>query len=228
MIATEDHSFSQRAFLFMLALATSSVHEASGYTVAAPISKPIGCNIPHVDIPGNTRHSHLKIPSKIDTTFFRKDQEVFGVLNRRSSRSTYDLGLGKNKPVVSRRKDGSTNTATSNSDQPRTVVEATQYWNEHQTAREFPAPTSTVIVVDAATAPKPKKTLPVVNPTRRAHDVLAILATDTSDRQATSPQNKPVMVSSAPVQLDVNTIWVEMLIHSEQLKRQGLAAAAAH
>ena len=236
---TTDSTFSQRAFLFMMALATSSssVQEVRAYSVAIPISQPSSFD----KILAYPRTK--EVPTAIDTSTHRKEDDSVAFFNKQerstASRSTYDLGIGKNKPVLSKRdNDGTFNAAVS---QPQSVFEATRYWSDHEAVREYPSPTQSTEDMFANDI-KPKKALPMVNPTRQAHDVLTILVgtnssplDDPSTTTAEQRQQKkhPIMVPSTEQrgpQLDVNTVWVEMLIHSEQLKQQQrlvLATAAA-
>lgn len=212
----------------MLALAISTVQqEATGYTIAAPLPKPTSLNYINADIDISIYHrSPDLMPTVIEKlSAFRKNEPLFGVVERQTTpKSMYDLGIGKNKPVVVARRSSDDDSAATSAAKPRSVLEATQYWNEHQSVREYPCPQTNVDIFAAA---KPaKKVLPVVHPTRHSYDELNILQTDHDQ----SHQNKPIMVrseTSAPVQLDVNTAWVEMLIHHEQLKSQGLLAVAA-
>lgn len=220
----------------MLALATtssSSMQEVSAYSVAIPISQPSSLD-KILTYPRKREFPNAidASPSSSSSSQKEDEQVAFTKSDQRSSasRSTYNLGIGKNKPVVPRRNDGTSRAAVSH---PQSVLEATRYWSDHEAVREYPAPIQST---EDMFATKPKKTLPVVNPTRQAHDVLTILGDSSiSDDPLRHPQqlkSQPIMVPSTEqrgAQLDVNTVWVEMLIHSEQLKqqRQILATAAA-
>ena len=114
----------------VLAMALSNVE---GYSVGAPVSKPAATIFPFPDIevsmfPKNTfgLDPSIEVPSVAR----RKSTKPFGV--SRPSRSTYDLGLGKNAPVAS--------TSKSPVEMERNnVIEAAQYWSEYESVREFPS-----------------------------------------------------------------------------------------
>lgn len=141
-------------------------------------------------------------------------------------RATYTLGIGKNQPVqpfnptfVSRGRvwDG------------RTIQAATQYLVEHESSREFPAPTvaATPIVETARGASPKKKTYPTLTPNRVTDDsVLKIIRRPRQTPRAVRQQSM--------MQFDVNTAWIELLIHEQQqeqlveiLRRSDAPAATA-
>lgn len=120
------------------------------------------------------------------------------ITNRRSAK--YDLGLGKNLPVKAKKRP-TVNTKQSTQD-------AVSYWMIPEAANNYPSPLSQ--------APKLKriKTAQVI-PTRMAEDVVAISGTHEA---ATA-----VLRGISTVDLDVNTLWVEMLIHQQQNKMMAVA-----
>ena len=228
--ATSDSSFSRRAFLFLLALATTSsnVEEANGYSVAVPVTHP--SNLENILACSTRKRDPVR---EINTLSLQEEVEVAALVgdNQRSSssnRSTYDLGIGKNRPVHLTQQNDSAFTASHNTatkSHGRSVFEVTQFWNDHQAVRKYPAPDPSTVASDTST--KPKNILPVVNPTRQARDMLTIVkespGVSSHQPKLQQPRSQPIMVPSSQQrksQLDVNTVWVEMLIHSEQLKQQ--------
>jgi hypothetical protein len=109
----------------------------------------------------------------------------------------YDLGLGKNKPVYG---------GTLQKNDP---VDATKFLVEHESVRAHPSPFGQAQPSQQA-EPKKKRILPEVQLERRSTDILTI-------------QNDGIVVIphisvTSKAQLDLNTVWVEMMIHSEQMK----------
>lgn len=131
-------------------------------------------------------------------------------------RASYDLGIGKNPPVVHGQPSHSppTNTYVN-------IEESTRFWVEYEATQEFPAP-----IVET---PVPK-----VQPKRRTKDALHIQHPPVNNRRAStsgtsSSENGEKLLGSVPSmrrisndQLDVNTAWVEMMLHSEQMKATSL------
>ena len=148
-------------------------------------------------------------------------------------RIRYDLGLGKNEPVVDRSTTkvipasiGEEDARTNNHN--GIAGHGNQYapfWMVHDSTNIFPTPMTTSTSSQtgtAATAPtkkpadsKPRKSrlVPII-PSRKTKDVLKILTgQDKEGSQATIERTEPV-------KLDLNTIWVEMLIHDQQQQLQ--------
>jgi hypothetical protein len=128
--------------------------------------------------------------------------------NRRSN--TYDLGLGKNQPVTGR--------SSLVADDLETV---TQFWIEHEAVNQYPSPIAATTVVipvveaDATSSTQAppvakRKQLPVIKPTRKSEDVLNIFAQKEADMPSVIFQTNP------DLKIDLNTVWVEMMIHSQQ------------
>lgn len=111
----------------------------------------------------------------------------------------YDLGLGKNAPVVSRKQSyGSSHSQ-----------DAVQYMIEYESVSEYPDPRKSTNPVERP-SPEEKKTRhkpPQPTPIRLAKESLDISGNGV-DASATFQVN--------PTELDVNTLWVEMLIHDQQ------------
>eukprot|EP00531_Pseudo-nitzschia_arenysensis_P011682 CAMPEP_0116134074 /NCGR_PEP_ID=MMETSP0329-20121206/10455_1 /TAXON_ID=697910 /ORGANISM="Pseudo-nitzschia arenysensis, Strain B593" /LENGTH=222 /DNA_ID=CAMNT_0003628767 /DNA_START=97 /DNA_END=765 /DNA_ORIENTATION=- len=132
----------------------------------------------------------------------------------------YDLGIGKNKPVVNKR-IGETSTTES-------TVDPTRYLMEHEAVSSYPSP------LDSNTSQSSKskrKNLPKVNHRRHSEDVLHIRDThpiqNDADNHKGDNSSHPVIVpiyqfssesGAMGTQLDVNTVWVEMMLHNERSK----------
>ena len=118
----------------------------------------------------------------------------FGVkVDNRPKKAVYDLGLGQNPPVGRR----------VSSSAPTSVHEAVAFLHEHQGVNDLPRP----VVVPDKPAP-PKKFQPII-PERIAVEYLTIVET----------QQRPTMTTRTPTQFfDMNTPWVELLIHEQQQK----------
>ena len=184
------------------------------------------------------------------------------------TKSTYDLGIGKNQPVVAFKgritaASASTSTTSRNDE---ISVENVQYLMEYESVREFPSPTNNVQQVaevilqvvkqqhgqeDLRNNNNKKKQLPKVQLQRKAEEDLLIVdsnhyynekdETKKEDCAATAVSQqqqqqtilqKPkhgnkMIVPISNAKLDLNTAWVEMLIHNEQMKAATAAAAAA-
>jgi hypothetical protein len=176
---------------------------------------------------------------------------AFAVIKKKSY--SYDLGLGKNKPLLS-------SAASTFYEQPQTAQEATRYLVEHESVRPYPAPqlpptiiageqqqqqqvlkSTTVSDKQALATTTSSKNdgdtqkicLPRVELKRKAQDILHIWE-DSNNNSNNSAQQQDVsssnMIGSASPnhKMDLNTVWVEMMIFHEQSKvRVALAAAAA-
>jgi hypothetical protein len=112
------------------------------------------------------------------------------------TRNTYDLGLGKNQPV-----QGKTQTPTGH---------VTSFLLEHESVRQYPSPLDEQAIQEPSIN-KRKKILPKVNLKRRSEDVFRI----ESGEFNAAPL---IIATSSGDKFDVNTVWVEMMIHSEQMK----------
>jgi len=150
----------------------------------------------------------------------------------------YDLGIRQVQPVFSRQgRQALSSEAVVVDDVPS----LTQYIVEYAATREFPSllgsdtninlnkPSSLNHEASAA------RSLPKVRPVRRAEDVLTIedvhVASKAESRsKRTLPNNwyhpyrhsdqeiEPTIRATTTDQLELNTIWVEMLLHSEQME----------
>ena len=117
-------------------------------------------------------------------------------------RSKYDLGLGKNLPVTSRPQQ---------SFQPHhDIHQAVKYWMVSDSTRSFPQPNSQLDRDTSGTPismPTAKKLRPII-PSRFSHDAIHI---------SQSEHEAQAVWTLHPNDVDVNTMWVEMLIHHEQM-----------
>merc|ERR1712130_103527 len=138
-----------------------------------------------------------------------------------------------------------TTTTTASSDID--MAEVLMHWNQYESAREFPSPLNKseelqyetnfkkLPTARAAAGTRSRRKMVPINPVRFVEDSLPILATENYNNQERRPYSSPTSTtttttakSATPVmvrksdsssqQLDVNTAWVEMLIHSEQRK----------
>lgn len=108
----------------------------------------------------------------------------------------YDLGLGKNAPLI-------TNEQT-RVDKTHSVQKASQFWMVNEPAVIYPSPAQSSSQEEHHQVSRKRKSMPLI-PKRQSEDVLQI----SSDR---------VMSKTQSHQLDLNTPWVEMLIHCQQMK----------
>lgn len=132
--------------------------------------------------------------------------------------SSYDLGLGKNLPVTNAEDEKA---QTKQSEDISNVYQAVRYLTEHESGtHHFPSPLDD----DATTAQSPQKRQRKVAPKRYLEDVLVIKypqkTATSAENESSSSSNAatkqlPVMVQPGDHQLDVNSVWVEMLIHHQ-------------
>ncbi len=122
----------------------------------------------------------------------------------------YDMGIGKNKPVMQYSSDSSSHEPYSEN--------AGEFIVEHEAVHDYPVP----LQMQGTADPK-QKNLPQVQPERRAQHLLAI-----DPHPVGVSDNYPVMVpmhdptiqpgTFEPLKLDPNTVWVEMMLHDEMTK----------
>lgn len=188
--------------MFLSVLLAGNVKLVRGYAFSQPRTKPLtsALSFPEIGLQFPSEVKVRKVPADIETAFLKRNKPP---------RNTYDLGLGKNKPVKSE--------AVSVSNDVH-VADALMHWNEYESVREFPSPLKRVEVEYETPAASTKTTRRItsVNPTRYVEDSLQIIRNRKEDVAAIKDQ--PVMMRSDSSRMDVNTVWVEMLIHSEQLK----------
>lgn len=194
----------------LLSIVLTLSSSAMGYTRSTnrPFVRPFGLEeiqrVPTREVPGGG----------VDAPVDHKKSRVS------RTRKSYDLGLGRNRPVYG------ISLVT-------TKEQSTEFWVEHEATQALPSPldqssSEPTTKTEAVTA---KKAVPRVKHERRTKEELHIDHPMSFHDQATSEQveaargNSTVLPSiraTSDVQLDVNTIWVEMMLHSEQMK----AAAA--
>jgi hypothetical protein len=116
------------------------------------------------------------------------------------TRQPYDLGLGKNAPVNCSKE----NLWSCSTDDP---YKAVRYLVEHHGVIELPSP----LQKNDEDQRKDKQQQTIVH-SRFSDDVLFI---DASNKHPIALIRKDLELN---VELDVNTIWVEMLIHEQQAK----------
>jgi hypothetical protein len=123
--------------------------------------------------------------------------------NESETRVKYDLGLGKNLPVTKSQKSFQLH---------HDIHQAVEYWMVSDSARSFPQPDSQLekntpeIPISASTA---KKLYPII-PNRFSDDVIYI---SDSEQEA----QMQAVWTLHPNNVDMNTMWVEMLIHHERM-----------
>ena len=138
----------------------------------------------------------------------------------------YDLGIGKNPLVVYRKKGLEAQVAFSSFSSNN--FESARYLVEYHATREYPSPLQQVPI---STSTSPKHTfLPNVEHKRHVDDVLLIKYLGTyfsssrkselngSPRHHTSRSLPYVIGAVSDDQLDPNTIWVELMLHTEHIK----------
>lgn len=104
-------------------------------------------------------------------------------------RPTYDLGLGRNPPVIGKPKPATT--------EGTTTYDAAQFWMIPEAVHNYPSP------LMKAKKRKPQQVIP----SRMASD-----AVDISGRNS----DAKAVLQVKSVDLEMNTLWVEMLIHQQQ------------
>lgn len=124
----------------------------------------------------------------------------------------YDLGIGKNKPVINKRVDEtSTNDAS---------IDPTQFLVEHEAVSTYPSPMDWNSNHNTKSA---RKNLPKVNHRRHSEDVLHIRDSHSilnveNDRNNDNSSHPVIVPIHSAAKLDVNTVWVEMMLHNERSK----------
>lgn len=135
----------------------------------------------------------------------------------------YDLGIGRNLPVANMSSRPSHHV-------PSSTYEACRYLVEHQAVRELPPPIIPAFLNadtqklggESRTGKTPgKKRLKEIQYNRSSQDVLTIFQPGIMHPSSTRSKLKPTMVAHTQAKLNLNTPWVEMLLHHENLKRQG-------
>jgi hypothetical protein len=204
--------------ILIITLGVKPFDEALGYSIGVPASTPKPAELRSIsnsiflrdDVFEQTHYSDiLQLQIKDEDT---GDKEA---ATRATSKASYDLGLGKNLPLLKQSRE----IEISPGKETKDIYQASMYWSEYESVRPFPspiAPTEDMIVDRKRTTPKTRM-IPIY-PSRMSTEELIILATNDS-RKETHKEKQPVMAAaSQSTKIDLNTPWVEMLIHSEQLK----------
>jgi len=128
---------------------------------------------------------------------------------------TYDLGLEKNKPLIQKR--------TEETDPTDESLHPARFMIEHEAVSNYPSPLDSSRIPNAQTK-SVRKNLPKVNHRRHSEDVLHIrdspsIQNNNGNRKEDGNYRHPVI---APIHeltnFDVNTVWVEMMLHNERNK----------
>jgi BRCT domain type II-containing protein len=160
-------------------------------------------------------------------------------------RASYNLGLERNPPIVFESKDTTSCNRVNFSGCPSTAIEAvTQYWVEHEAVREYPSPHKNAALrrtvkesMDKdkkASKTKARSSRSIFPNRMTGDDVLRIHnaaqesnthCTSTGRMDFVAADQEAVAVWQTPGRhFDLNTSWVERLIHEQQMK----FASAAH
>ena len=178
---------------------------ALGYTTTAPISRPA----PFVVVPSRPTTDEAFRPA---SWFVLPNVPMVVEEQAKPQKVSYDLGLGKNQPVHG----GKRNTQSINTN----IDQVVRHMVQHESTRPYPSPLVVQVKKEEQTAPaiplvaqlpKKKKQLPKVQLERKAQDVLKILHSHNME----SLSSLPTMVGKHQ-HVDLNTVWVEMLIHNQQ------------
>mmetsp|Transcript_12531 Transcript_12531/g.34531 ORF Transcript_12531/g.34531 Transcript_12531/m.34531 type:complete len:235 (-) Transcript_12531:108-812(-) len=220
MTSTKSNLSASATTKMMLTFAAmQSMLLVSGYMATAPVTKAVPRTFTAPAFVERT--APLIIPQAItvqqqtQTQTQEEDQQQQQQQQQHNQQSqspsySYDLGIGKNKPFVPR-----VTTASMVS-----INDVTQHMNQHESTRTFPSPLMDEDVMPATPAKdqKKNKVLPKIRLERRSADVLSITANDeTISTQQAQPRTLPTITPKIrSTEMDINTIWVEMLIHSEQ------------
>ena len=201
------------AFLTFAMIAT-----ASGYVVSPPPAPP---PVP-VEIvqPALERPKNYKIFP--ETTMQQSDLKGNTVqqVGRQPQRQriSYDLGIGKNAPVGFIRSN-----AQPNDDD---TARAVQYWDHHQTVNEYPNPevvaqARSAMLDSSSSQEGPSSSTEQQTPTKRRKSQNIVPERFSGEQfPITNQQAVPTIAARESVvrQHDLNTAWVEMLIHEQQVK----------
>jgi hypothetical protein len=153
------------------------------------------------------RRPTVRKPHSADT----KNSEVLAQQLHERRRVTYALGLGKNQPMLGASTTGGTVVGEEIAEE---VYQAVQFWTEHEAVRSIPSPYENFKAAEkamAAAQSKPKTRSGPIFPARLEEDLLSIF------HHHGEESSRPTMYGSIQ-ELDLNTPWVEMLIHEQQLK----------
>jgi hypothetical protein len=185
-----------KRLLILLSL-TTSFNLSSSYTTSS--LSPLASSEPQTIATSTMRKPNHPVQQK-------QQQNV-------SHRVTYSLGLGKNQPVLGA--STTANTITSE-ESVEDVYQAVQFWTGHKAVRNIPSPYENLKVAEKLIADaqsNPKASFRHIVPTRLAQDLLSI----SNHHHVGEESRGPTMIGNVQA-MDLNTPWVEMLIHEQQLK----------
>jgi hypothetical protein len=196
-----------KRLLFLLGLATG-MNLSSSYTTSS--LSPLASSEPQIIATPSTMRKPNPVETNISQVLPLQQQQQ----QSESRRVTYALGLGKNQPVLG----ASTRTANivTSEETAEDVYQAVQFWTGHKAVRNIPSPYENLkiaekLMTDAQS--KPKSSLRHIVPTRLAQDLLSI----SNHHHVGEESRGPTMIGNVQA-MDLNTPWVEMLIHEQQLK----------
>jgi hypothetical protein len=195
-----------KRLLFLLGLSTS-MNFSNSYTTNS--LSPLASSEPHT-----IATSTMRKPNPVDT----KISQVLPLQQlqeqNESRRVTYSLGLGKNQPVLGASTTANTITSEETVDD---VYQAVQFWTGHKAVRNIPSPNENLKLAEKLKADEqskpPKSSARHIVPTRLAQDLLSI----SNHHHVGEESRGPTMIGDVQA-MDLNTPWVEMLIHEQQLK----------
>lgn len=229
-----------------------------------------------------TTRTTINMNMHMDTQNCEKDNTTLGSKGQKPSKTgpsiqKYDLGLGKNAPLLPSPKreeearigsegrsqeNSSHDTKYKMSKEHTTTYNATRFLVEHEATREYPVPRDNYVAMDAlvpslsdhpspsttgstkasaATKAADKRMIVVSNmptsaksqrrhpmrvqPRRSLEDCLTILDHEFSHAMVTAqaaavPTNSTITSLPDSPQLDMNSVWVEMLLHNQMALEQ--------
>jgi hypothetical protein len=156
--------------------------------------------------------------------FVSPSSKVWKMTSRTKPRASYNLGLGRNPPIVSESKETASFRRVNFNEYPPAAIEAvTQYWVEHEAVREYPSPHKNAAKnailrrtvkestdKDKDASKKMVRSSRVIFPNRMAGD--DVLRIHHADQEAVAVWQTPGR------HFELNTPWVEMLIHEQQMR----------
>merc|ERR1712146_207622 len=189
----------------------------SSATATPPIVEPL--NIPTIETINTIQH---KGPSTAASKNIFLDKATSTTPPRRKQ-VQYDLGMGKNKPVVATKRAAAALPVAN-----RQMTDPTRFMIDHESVRQFPSPNNGSGNKGNAQAKTRRVVdLPKVQHRRHSEDVLLIRDGDNNNYDDGTNARHPVIVpvnrNSAEnglqaTKIEVNTVWVEMMLHNEREK----------
>jgi hypothetical protein len=157
-----------------------------------------------------------------------KDLAVISKAKNQVKKPLYDLGIGKNKPVTFHQGSISHDTSSTAITEEERLGMAGEFIIQHVAVREIPSPLTRSDDHQSQPMLPKMKVLPKVRPERKVQDVLNIHQISLRESSTigslldSKNYHLPVMVplQDERMKLDVNTIWVEMMLHDELNKLQ--------